>query len=181
VPPEREAHYIIGLGLQAALARLLPALPRSEYGRLAERYREHFLARDHTIALFPGILPVLSELRAAGFVLAVATGKSRTGLDRAFLQTGIGSLFDFSRCADESFSKPHPGMLYDVMNFCGALPERTLMIGDTSHDLQMAANAGVAALAVGYGAHAEAELLAHGPLDCAGSVADLAAWLTLHA
>ena len=181
VPSERDARYIIGLGLNDSLQRLLPDLPASEYPKLAERYRSHFLARDHESVLFAGVKEMLASLSDLDYALAVATGKSRTGLDRALAHTGIGALFRASRCADESFSKPHPGMLYDLMDYLGVAAQDTLMIGDTCHDLQMAANAGIDAVAVAYGAHAREDLTCLKPLACVDSVPALTQWLMHHA
>ena len=181
VPSARDSSYVIGLGMQDSMRHLLPDLAERDYPPFMERYRHHFLGRDHEAPLFDGIEPLLAELEHAGHWLAVATGKSRIGLQRSFEQTGIGKRFHTSGCADESFSKPNPAMLLQVMDALGASPENTLMIGDTSHDLLMAQNAGVAAVAVTYGAHDGAELRALNPLACVDSVAALRAWLTQHA
>ena len=174
--PER-ARYIIGLGLKDALEYLLPDLAASEYPRLAERYRHHYLAGDARVVPFHGVQEGIAGLNAAGFLLGVATGKSRRGLDRALQDTGLAPLFHVSRCADEGFPKPHPQMLQALMELLNVAPERTLMIGDTTHDLEMARNAGVPALAVSYGAHEEGALARLEPLACARSFADLMRWL----
>lgn len=181
VPAEADARHIIGLGLEDALGYLFPSLPRNRYGALAERYRFHFLARDNGIPLFPGVSEAIRELHREGFLLAVATGKSRVGLDRALESTGLRLYFHASRCADEGFPKPHPEMLLALMAELGTAPEQTLMIGDTSYDLQMAANAGVAAIAAAYGAHPRASLLACSALACLESFAELHRWLKIHA
>jgi phosphoglycolate phosphatase len=181
VPDDRAASYVIGLGLRDALQIAAPTLPASDYPRLSERYRYHYLARDQDTALFDGVRPMLDELRDAGYLLAVATGKSRVGLNRALDATRLMSLFDATRCADETFSKPHPAMLHELTRELGQDAARTLMVGDTTHDLQMAASAGVAGVAVAYGAHPPASLLKLEPLFCATSVADLRAWLHEHA
>lgn len=181
VPSDDAARHIIGLGLNEAIAHLLPELDVSGYGRLVERYRHHFLSQDSDIPLFPGVSKAITDLRAAGFILAVATGKGRKGLDRAFRHTGLGDFFHASRCADESFSKPHPGMLQELMDEMCVTPDRTLMIGDTSHDLQMALNAGVPSLAAAYGAHSKESLLSFSPLACLDSFGDLNQWLVKHA
>ena len=123
----------------------------------------------------------MAGLAASGHRLGVATGKSRKGLDRSLAASGLGAYFHGTRCADECHSKPHPQMLYELMDEFAVPPERTLMIGDTTHDLKMAQNAGVAALAVAYGAHPRAELVGERPLYCAGSVAEMQAWLTQYA
>lgn len=181
VPDDERASHVIGLGLVDALSYAVPSLPPSEYGRLAERYRVHFLARDPGLPLFPGTRAMLESLRGRGHTLAIATGKSRAGLARALQTTGLTALFDATRCADQCPSKPAPGMLLELMAEFDAAPERTLMIGDTSHDLQMAANAGVAAVAVSYGAHAGDTLAALGPLALVHSTDELAEWLALNA
>ncbi len=177
VPSVRDSSYVIGLGLKDSMQHLLPDLAERDYPPFMERYRHHFLGRDHEAPLFDGIDGLLAELEQAGHWLAVATGKSRVGLQRSFEQTGIGQRFHASRCADESFPKPNPAMLLEVMDTLGVSPENTLMIGDTSHDLLMAQNAGVAAVAVSYGAHDGDDLRALNPLGCVDSVPALRAWL----
>ena len=179
-PPVERASHIIGLGLVDALMHALPDLPRERYRDVAERYRHHYLSRDHELSLFDGAEALLDQLSAAGHVLAVATGKSRAGLERALDHSGVRSRFFATRCADECHSKPHPQMLEELMQESGASPERTLMIGDTSHDLQMAIAAGTDAVAVSYGAHPREQLVALSPLYCASNVGELAAWLTTH-
>lgn len=181
VPDDERASHVIGLGLADALAYAVPSLPPSEYGRLAERYRVHFLARDPALPLFPGTRPMLQALRGRGHGLAIATGKSRAGLARALAQTGLAALFDATRCADQCAPKPAPEMLLELMDELGAEPARTLMIGDTSHDLQMASAAGVRAVAVSYGAHRGEALAALAPLALVHSTAELAAWLAANA
>ena len=181
VPTMQAARYVIGLGLDDTLAHVLPALPRSEYHKLAERYRFHFLASGREAPLFDGIAAALLGLRQRNHRLAVATGKSRIGLDRALRDAGIETCFDATRCADESASKPDPTMLLELMDRLDTTPEQTLMIGDTSHDLRMAANAGVSALAVAYGAHPRENLLALSPLGCVATVSELQQWLTANA
>ena len=155
----------------------MPDLPAERYQDVALRYRQHYMARDQDLLLFAGAEALIDELAAAGHMLAVATGKTRKGLDRAFEVSGLGPRFHASRCADECHSKPHPQMLDELMAEFGVGPEVTLMIGDTTHDLQMARNARVAALGVAYGAHPRHALEAEAPLYCADNVAELAAWL----
>jgi phosphoglycolate phosphatase len=174
--PER-ARYIIGLGLKDAMEYLLPELAANEYPRLADRYRHHYLAGDAKVVPFDGVLEGIAGLSSAGFMLGVATGKSRRGLDRALQDTGLGSLFHCSRCADEGFPKPHPDMLLHLMELLNVVPQRTLMIGDTTHDLEMARNADVPALAVTYGAHGRADLERLRPVACAASFREVIAWL----
>ncbi len=181
VPSAEQARYIIGLGLADAMAHLLPQLLPVDYPRLAERYRYHYLAGDHRVMLFDGLREGIGHLHASGFLLGVATGKSRRGLDRALQDSGLQPFFHLSRCADEGFPKPHPQMLMYLMEMLGVPAERTLMIGDTSHDLEMARAAGVAGLAVSYGAHDDASLRAFAPLACISSSPELIAWLHTNA
>lgn len=181
VPSREAANYVIGLGLRDALSSLAPTLDPSDYPRLSERYRYHFLRGEPQLVLFDGVRDLLSELREAGYFLAVATGKSRVGLNRALDATRLASLFDATRCADETFSKPHPAMLHELTRELGQDNARTLMIGDTTHDLQMAQNAGVAAVGVAYGAHGIEALTEQAPAYLADSVATLADWLRQNA
>ncbi|WP_341678547.1 HAD-IA family hydrolase [Niveibacterium sp. SC-1] len=177
VPSVERARQVIGLGLVEALQYAVPELAREQYPQMVERYRFHYLARDHELVLFEGVLDLLGGLRESGYQLAVATGKSRKGLDRALAVAELRSFFDATRTADETFSKPHPEMLLQVMDVLMVAPERTLMIGDTTHDLQLAANAGVAALAVSFGAHELPELEAMSPLAILHSIPEVQAWL----
>lgn len=177
VPSDRAARHVIGLGLVDAMRSAVPQLKEADYPRMVERYRHHYLAGDQTLPLFPGIRELLDELVEAGHALAVATGKSRPGLERAMAHTGLSARFHGSRCADECFSKPHPQMLEELLAEFGVEPRRALMIGDTTHDLQMAANAGVPALGVSYGAHEASALTALTPLGCFDDVAALRQWL----
>lgn len=176
-PSPEDATWIIGLGVVPGLQKVLPGLDPADYPPLFAAYRRHFLAGDHVLPLFPGMAELVEALAHAGNLLAVATGKSRAGLERAFDQSGLRGHFHASCCADESFPKPNPAMLYQVMDRTGAVPARTLMIGDTSHDLQMAANARVGAVGVSYGAHGEHDLQACAPRAVVGSVAELREWL----
>ncbi|HEU0282752.1 MAG TPA: HAD-IA family hydrolase [Gallionella sp.] len=181
VPSDDEARHIIGLGLNEAVAALFPDLAPADFDPLLDRYRYYFQAQDKQIPLFNGVVETLDELHAAGFLLAVATGKSRRGLDRVLEHTGTGHYFHSSRCADECFSKPHPCMLLELMDELGVESKRTLMIGDTSHDLLMASNAGVPAVGVSYGAHPRDGLLALSPLHCAENFGELSQWLSENA
>jgi len=169
------------LGLADALAYAIPGLPPAAYGSVAERYRHHFLLRDPDIPLFPGTLDMLAGLRERGHVLAVATGKSVRGLARALDTTGAAGYFAATRCADQCASKPAPDMLHELMEELAIDAAATIMIGDTVHDLQMAANAGVPALAVGHGAHPRDKLLALNPIGCVDSTAELDQWLRRNA
>lgn len=178
VPAREVASHVIGLSLAAAMNEVCPGLDETTCQRLVERYRFHYLARDNQTVLFDGIRELLGELREQGYQLAIATGKARRGLSRVLEYSGIGPLFDATRCADETFSKPHPAMLLELMDELFVEPARTVMVGDTTHDLQMASNAGTAALAVAYGAHPEAVLVDAKPLAVLGSVAELREWLS---
>lgn len=155
---------IIGLGLMEAVRTLFPEDPDEFCLRFIERYRSHFLADDgNPMPLFPGVDRTLVSLSEAGYLLAVATGKGRTGLDRALEETGLGSLFVTSRCADEAQSKPHPQMVEEILNFTGVDPAAAVMVGDTEFDLNMAANAGIGAIGVAYGVHHRERLLRLSP------------------
>ena len=180
-PPEERARYVIGLGLGDALRHAIPELEEAAYPRMVERYRHHYLSSDHELSLFEGVDALIDALAGRGHLLAVATGKSRLGLNRALGHTGLGRYFHATRCADECFSKPHPAMLEELMDELGATPERTLMIGDTTHDLQMARNARTAGLAVGFGAHPVEVLVAESPLACVLTPGELAGWLLANA
>ena len=180
--PERErASHVIGLGLHDSLRIAVPALPQERYVEFVELYRRHFRAREDGMQLFPGIRQLLEALASRGRLLAVATGKSRRGLERALEASGLKDRFTATRCADETNPKPHPAMLLELMRELDVAPERSLMVGDTSHDLEMAKGAGVDALAVSYGAHPEPALLALGPRECVASVEALRAWLEANA
>jgi phosphoglycolate phosphatase len=177
VPDDSTARYVIGLGLADMLRHIAPGLARERQRDLAERYRFHYLARDAEIALFAGVRELLDELVAAGYLLGIATGKTRAGLERALAQQGVAHRFTVTRCADESPPKPHPGMLLHLMEQVGVNPEATLMIGDTTHDLALARNAGVGALAVTCGAHESTGFGPYGPLATLDTTAELGAWL----
>jgi len=177
VPTDKEAGYVIGLGLMQALAHAAPDVPPEKYPQLGERYRHHYAAHYDDLSLFDGVLPLLDALKARGHLLAVATGKSRRGLNEALRSVALRDRFDASRTADETFGKPHPRMLLELMEELDVPPERTLMIGDTTHDLQLAQNAGCASVGVSYGAHEPASFDEFKPLHVAHSVADLEAWL----
>ena len=180
VPDQRAASYVIGLGLQDAMEAVLPDRDPKYYPRMVERYRYHYLSQDQELVLFDGVTDMLADLAQQGYFLAVATGKSRVGLTRALDTTRLLSVFDATRCADETFSKPHPAMLHELTRELGQDLKRTVMIGDTTHDLQMAANAGAGGIAVHYGAHTPQELKALTPLYAADTVAELHAWLNGH-
>jgi len=178
VPSDASVRNIIGLGLREAVTGLIPDADAVLIERVAERYRIHFLDQNQTPSpLFAGAEAVLRELHAQGYLLAVATGKGRRGLDKVLADTGFHRLFHATRCADETFSKPHPEMLLQLMDELGASGEETLMIGDTEYDLQMANNARARGLAVSYGVHERERLLRHDPVGCLDDIRDLIHWL----
>jgi len=181
VPSDKDASYVIGMGLVEALQHAAPGLPRERYPELGTRYRHHYFAKQHEIVLFDGTLAMLKALKMRNHWLTVATGKSRKGLDEALTSVELHGLFDATRTADETASKPNPLMLLELMREFGVEPERTLMIGDTTHDLQLAANAGAASVGVSYGAHEPASFAEFKPLHIAHSVNDLNDWLARHA
>lgn len=177
-PPEREAaRHVIGLGLIEAMNYLFPEADESACDRLSDFYRHHYLKASEDIALFEGARETVSDLRKTGHLLAVATGKGRRGLDSAMQRSEMGQYFHATRCADECFSKPHPAMLIELMEELGVGPERTLMIGDTTHDLLMAKNAGVSSLALAHGAHRRQDLEPLEPLACLNDFMELRTWL----
>ena len=181
VPTDQEAAYVIGMGLMQALAHAAPDVPPEKYPELGNRYRFHYMQHQDDLSLFAGVLPLLEDLRARGHLLAVATGKSRRGLDDALHTVQLRGVFDGSRTADQTAGKPHPLMLQELMAEFDVPPERLLMIGDTTHDLQMAVNAGCASVGVSYGAHEPEVFHALMPLHVAHSVRDLHDWLLAQA
>ena len=176
-PDDSLASSVIGLGIHDSLRRAVPWIEAAHFPNLTERFGYHYLAKDHELHLFPGIRELLEDLRADGFLLGVATGKSRVGLDRSLSHHQLGHLFHETRTADESFSKPHPGMLLELSDVMQVPMRRMLMIGDTTHDLDMAANAGVDAVAVTYGAHPPSTLKESSSLAHVDDVAQLTTWL----
>ena len=181
VPTDEAASHVIGLGLMQALAHAAPDVPQHRYAELGARYRHHYGVQQESISLFQGVLPMLAALKARQHWLAVATGKSRKGLDAALDAVELRGVFDASRTADETAGKPHPRMLHELMHEMGVPPERVLMIGDTTHDLQMAINAGCASVGVSYGAHSPVAFGALAPLFVAHDVAELHDWLAANA
>ena len=180
-PSDTAAAYVIGMALMPALARAAPDVPPEKYQELANRYRFHFFKRQDDICVFDGILSLLADLRVRGHWLTVATGKSRMGLNHALQDSQFNGLFDGSRTADETAGKPSPLMLNELMTEFGVEPERTLMIGDTTHDLQMAVNAGCPCVGVSYGTHAPDSFAQFNPLFVADSAAQLREWLLANA
>jgi phosphoglycolate phosphatase len=180
VPDEEAARYVIGLGLADALRTVAPTLPLERHSELVAHYRNRYLAAEQDIPMFEGAAKLLEDLESAGYYLGVATGKSRAGLDRVLMKNGLAARFHATRCADEGRPKPHPDMLLHLMDRLGVAPGATLMIGDTTHDLMLARNAGVAAVAVTYGAHPRESLAALDPVGTVHSMAELAHWLLDH-
>ena len=181
VPDRETARHVIGLGLNDSLRHAMPALPPERYQEFLALYRGYFVEREDSLSLFPGIAELLEELKQRGHRLAVATGKPRRGLDRALKASGIGALFAASRCGDEARPKPDPAMLLELMRELEIERKDGLMIGDTSHDLQMARSAGVDAVAVTYGAHPGEALRVLAPRACVASVGELGQWLSANA
>lgn len=175
-PTLAAARHVIGMGM-AAFARLAPDLDVAQRAEAQRRYRAHYAMHQDTLHLFEGILPMLRALKERGFLLAVATGKSRAGLDRLLAMPILHGVFDATRTSEETAEKPDPQMLLELMQECGSSADRTLMVGDTSYDLLAARNAGCASVGVSYGAHASADLQDAAPRYIAPSVADLTRWL----
>ena len=181
VPSDQAAAYVIGLGLMQVLAEAAPDVPPEKYPELGARYRHHYSAHFNDLSLFKGVLPMLADLKARGHLLAVATGKSRRGLDAALQSAELKDVFDGSRTADETAGKPDPCMLHELMAQFDVPPARVLMIGDTTHDLQMALNADCASVGVSYGAHEPDTFHVLNPRHVAHSVQDLHDWLLANA
>ncbi|MFG6468752.1 HAD family hydrolase [Roseateles sp. BYS87W] len=180
-PDFERAKYVIGLGLRDALEHAVPDLPEARYPELGLRFRHHYLSAEDELSFFDGTLDMLAALKARHHWLAVATGKTRKGLDRLLHARELQRVFDGTRTADETQSKPHPQMLLELMREFGVEPERTLMIGDTTHDLQLAANAGAPCVAVSFGAHDPDAFAPFNPLFIAHSTRELHDWLVAHA
>lgn len=181
VPSDQAARHVIGLGLDEALRHAVPDMPEALRPDLVARYRHHFLSQDEAIPLFAGARETIVELHQAGYWLGVATGKSRAGLDRVLDSSGMRGYFHATRTADQTFSKPNPTMLLELMDELGVAASRTLMVGDTTHDLLLAQNANVDVLAVGHGAHPAEQLQALNPLALLDDFAQLRAWFKANA
>jgi len=177
VPSDQAAGYVIGLGLMQALAHAAPDVPPEKYPELGARYRHHYAAGHNDLSLFDGVMPMLDGLKARGHLLAVATGKSRRGLDEALQSVQLKGVFDSSRTADETAGKPDPRMLNELIAEFDIPAGRVLMVGDTTHDLQMALNAACPSVGVSYGAHQSGDFEALGPRYVAHSVQELHDWL----
>ncbi len=177
-PSDEEIRNIIGLGLREAIEMLFPGADDALHHNIVTGYRLHYLSENRTPSrLFQGAEAVIKDLAQEDYLLAVATGKGRSGLNMVLQDTGLNDYFHTTRCADETFSKPHPEMLEQILDELGVFPEDALMIGDTEYDLQMAANAGVASLGVTYGVHGPERLVKHNPVDCLDQVTEIPAWL----
>lgn len=176
--PEPTIRGTIGLGMRETIEVLVPGCSDELYERIIDTYRNQWWStfRDRPV-LFPGVDAMLRSLSEQGYLLAVATGKSRRGLDHALEQTGLRDLFHSTRTVDEAFSKPHPRMLLDILDDLGVQPREAVMVGDTTFDLEMARNAGTAGVGVCTGSHCREELQELEPLVCLERVADLPAWL----
>ena len=181
VPNHKQASWVIGLGLRDSLSHAVPDLPKARIAEFVERYRFHYLHSEPALGVFEGVSEMLDSLRSIGVPMAVATGKSRQGLNRALEQTGWHDYFIATRTADEGHPKPHPWMLLDLMQAINVSPMRTVMIGDTTHDLEMAAAARTRAVAVSYGAHRQSDLETCRPEALFADTPALARWLIAQA
>lgn len=171
---------IIGLGLPEAIHTLYPLETELRRAALCEAYPRHFVASDPaTLRLFPQAESVLADLKTAGYRLAVATGKTRKGLDRLLAHNEWHSYFHGTRCADETRSKPHPQMLHELLVELDCPPEQALMVGDTEFDLAMAKNAGIDSIGVSYGVHDVARLQLHEPRLIIDHLTELQDWLAV--
>ena len=180
VPTDTAASFVSGMALPQALAHAAPDVPRERYPELAARYRVHYMQHQNDIVLFDGVLELLRALKQQQILLTVATGKSRRGLDEALRVVELQGLFDGSRTADETAGKPHPRMLHELMREFDVAPERTLMVGDTTHDLQMAVNAGTPCVGVSFGAHDHESFQPFSPVAIVHSTRELHDWLLSH-
>ena len=181
VPSKKAVENIIGITLKPATAKLFGLDDESKVDQIVERYKFHYINSDRTpCPLFPGILPLFDALQTENKTLAVATGKARRGLDRAWQHTQTGHYFQFSRCADEAESKPSPDMLKQLLAETGIAVQDAVMIGDTTYDMQMAESIGMDRIGVNYGVHERSRLLEHNPVFVAESVAELHQFLLHH-
>lgn len=173
VPSHQQASHVIGLGLRDAIFTAVPSIHEAQIHAFTERYKVHFMERDPQLMPFEGIVEILDALAQTASLLAIATGKSRVGLDRALRKTGWSGRFVTSRCADEGTPKPAPWMLQDICAELGVDTAAALMVGDTTHDLGMARRAGAGAIGVSYGAHPREALGAEPALVLVDTVAQL--------
>jgi len=174
-----EMKNIIGLGMREAIYALYPDQQSPDFAdRFTAEYRTYFFSDNAPQQLFDGAVATLEELQQKGYYLAIATGKSRRGLDQVLSETGIGELFLQSRCADETRSKPHPQMLEEILHNLEVAPHQALMIGDTEYDMEMARNAGVHPVGVSYGVHESSRLQKYQPLHILDTIEELPSWLS---
>lgn len=176
-PGSSIANYVIGLGLHDALRHAAPGASDTQVAQLVDRYRHYYKQWGQQLVLFDDARDVVRQLESDGYLLAVATGKTRLGLSTAFDQTGIGIHFQTSRCADECNPKPHPQMLHEIMEELGVSPSETIMVGDTTHDIRMAQAAGALSVGVTTGAHPADSLHASKPDHVVPCLADMLPWL----
>lgn len=175
---EYQYKNVIGLGLHEAIAKLYPALTQSDIQQFADRYRYHFVTANETPSgLFSDVRNMLEQLIQQGYMLAIATGKARRGLDHVLQETQLVDFFHGSRCADETRSKPHPQMLEELLDEFGLISDEAIMVGDTEYDMLMARTLGMDAVAVSYGVHDKEALLKHEPISCLDSITELRHWL----
>lgn len=178
IPSEAAARDIIGLGMTEAVQRLFPDADATGVDALVDAYRGHWLGnRVEPATMFSGARELVSGLHQSGHLLAVATGKSRRGLEKALDESGLGGFFHATRCADETFSKPHPQMLEEILTDLDMSPAAAVVIGDTEYDMQMASSARVDAVGVSHGVHSTERLLAQGALQCFDDLHQLSGWL----
>ena len=179
---ETRARDVIGLGLSEAIAKLHPELDEQQHSddlnRIADVYRQHYLY-DNTVPapLFAGVNQLLDSLLDDGYTLAISTGKSRIGLEQSINEHQLADYFATTRCADENKSKPHPDMLYEILNELNFSASQSLMIGDSTHDLKMANNANMQCIGVTHGVHDAATLEKHNPLTCLTNITELSGYL----
>lgn len=179
-PTPQRASWVIGLSLPTALLEVVPGLTESRLNEFIEAYRKLYFTADPDLKLFDGMVPMIQRLRAQGLHTAVATGKSRFGLNKALENHDIANLFDVTKTADQTQSKPHPLMLEEIFDELMLDASECVMVGDTSHDIQMAQNAGCDSIAVAYGAHTLQEISKAKPSYIANNVAELDHLLTMY-
>ncbi len=174
IPADEDARDIIGLGLPQGVEKLFPEAPEGLRQEFEAAYSRHYIAaEDAPPRLFPGAVETLHAIKGRGLELAVATGKSRRGLNRILALFGLSDFFHTTRCADETRSKPHPLMIEEILKERDIAAHRALMVGDTEYDLEMATNAGVASAGVTFGVHSPGRLRAHGPLAIVDTLPEL--------
>lgn len=178
VPEDAAVQNIIGLGLPEALNLLFPDQDEQGHASLRDRYRENYIRADRAkpSELFPEVIETLTRLRESGHRMAVATGKSRVGLDRVLKAMNLNGFFHATRCADETASKPHPLMLHQLLEECQTQPVDAVMVGDTEYDMDMGRRAGMDRIAVSYGAHEIHRLHSYEPALCLDRFGTLLEW-----